>query len=75
MDEKIHIIKTQTTYTDISMIKQKLDKHHGDEIKVIEEYLEIPSKSQETNNQHVDNIQQHIFREIRTFMNSMNKSN
>jgi len=41
MDEKIKFIQRQTNYKEPSFIESKLKEYDNDEMKVIEEYLEI----------------------------------
>jgi len=75
MDEKIKFIQRQTNYKEPSFIESKLKEYDNDEMKVIEEYLEIQDDNKKEEN--ISSVQQSIFKEIRGFMESiqMKKSN
>ena len=69
-EEKIHKIRTQTSYTD-DEIKNKLIEHNDDEIRVIREYLNLPLTQI---SKPVVSVNQEIFRQIRhTLDDSMRK--
>lgn len=62
---KLHLILTQTNYTEPEAI-QKLIEHNDDEVAVIREYMGIKPQTQENKNKvKSTQVNQEIYRQIR----------
>ena len=63
--DKIEVIMRQTEYTREESI-EKLEKHNGDHISVIKEYLGVPNKKQ----QKTVSVNQEIYKQLRHKLDS-----